>query len=383
MMKNFNIVSLFLLIYLAGCAPVNDWNVTLVKTDFVIPTIDLSQVSEIQHLVDKEEEQYLGHPTTALLDDGKTLLVTYPKGHGRGAIVYKKSFDAGASWTERLPTPTSWETSLEVPTLYRFKTTSGTMRTFLFSGLYPIRLSISDDDGETWSQLQAIGPFGGIVAMASMVQLDNGSLVAFFHDDGRFLNAEGKAGTFTVFKTTSMDDGESWSMPEVVVRHEIMDLCEPGSVWSPNGKELALLLRENSRTAPSQIIFSSDQTATWSEPISLPAELTGDRHTAKYLDDRRLIVVFRDMAENSPTKGDWVAWIGEYSDLKEGKAGQYRIRIMDNSNSWDSTYPGVEVLPNGNVVTTTYGHWEEGQEPYIVSVQLDMEQIDRWFQKLN
>ncbi len=383
MMKNFNIVSLFLLIYLAGCAPVNDWNVTLVETDFVIPTIDLSQVSEIQHLVDKEEEQYLGHPTTALLDDGKTLLVTYPKGHGRGAIVYKKSFDAGASWTERLPTPTSWEKSLEVPTLYRFKTTSGTMRTFLFSGLYPIRLSISDDDGETWSQLQAIGPFGGIVAMASMVQLDNGSLVAFFHDDGRFLNAEGKAGTFTVFKTTSMDDGESWSMPEVVVRHEIMDLCEPGSVWSPNGKELALLLRENSRTAPSQIIFSSDQTATWSEPISLPAELTGDRHTAKYLDDGRLIVVFRDMAENSPTKGDWVAWIGEYSDLKEGKAGQYRIRIMDNSNSWDSTYPGVEVLPNGNVVTTTYGHWEEGQEPYIVSVQLDMEQIDRWFQKLN
>ena len=366
-----------------GCAEVNDWNVSLIPTDFSIPTLDLAQVVEIQHVVDREEGQYLGHPSTVLLDDGKTLLTAYPKGHGRGAIVYKKSFDAGASWTERLSTPTSWETSLEVPTLFRFKTTSGTMRTFLFSGLYPIRLSISDDDGENWSQLQAIGPFGGIVAMASMVQLKDGSLVAFFHDDGRFLNAEGEAGVFTVFKTTSTDNGDTWSLPEIVVRHENMDLCEPGSVWSPNGEEIALLLRENSRTAPSQIIFSSDQTATWTEPVSMPAELTGDRHTAKYLDDGRLIVVFRDMAENSPTKGDWVAWIGEYSDLKEGKAGQYRIRIMDNANSWDSTYPGVEILPNGNVVTTTYGHWEEGQEPYIVSVQLDMDQIERWYHKLN
>lgn len=375
------------MVLFVGCAEVNDWNVPLVTTSFEIPTLDLSQVVEIQHVVDKEEGQYLGHPSTVLLEDGKTLLITYPKGHGRGAIVYKKSFDGGTSWTDRLPTPTSWETSLEVPTLFRFKTKSGSYRTLLFSGLYPIRQSISDDEGETWTQLQAIGPFGGIVAMSSVIQTETGSLVAFFHDDGRFLHPEGEAGIFTVYKTVSQDDGITWSLPEVVVQHADMDLCEPGAVWSPNKKELALLLRENSRSAPSQVIFSKDQGATWTDPVPLPKELTGDRHTARYLEDGRLIVVFRDMAPESPTKGDWVAWIGEYDDLKSGvdagnEVGQYRIRIMDNTNSWDSTYPGVEILPSGNVVTTTYGHWEAAVEPYIVSVELDIKQIDRWYHKL-
>jgi len=44
-------------------------------------------------LTDREAGQYLGHVTTVLLDDGKTIFCVYPKGHGRSAIVYKKSFD--------------------------------------------------------------------------------------------------------------------------------------------------------------------------------------------------------------------------------------------------------------------------------------------------
>ena len=384
MQKNFNPLAFLLLLSISGCTPqVNDWNVTLVESDFSIPTLDLAQVPEIQSVVDREDGQYLGHPTTSLLDDGKTILATYPKGHGRGEIVYKKSIDGGKHWSERLPTPTSWETSLEVPTQFRFQKKDGTKRILLFSGLYPIRMAKTDDDGKTWTQLEAIGEFGGIVAMSSVIQRKDGSLAAFFHDDGRFLRSGGNAGVFTVYRTVSVDDGDTWSGPTVVIQHDTLDLCEPGAVWSPNNSELALLLRENSRTTLSQVIFSSDKSETWSEPVPLPVELTGDRHTAKYLNDGRLIVVFRDMAPESPTKGDWVAWVGTYEDIKKGHPGQYRIRIMDNINSWDSTYPGVEVLPDGTVVSTTYGHWQEGSEPYIVSVRLDMNMLDRWFKKLN
>ena len=39
--------------------------------------------------------------------------------------------------------------------------------------------------------------------------------------------------------------------------------------------------------------------------------------------------------------------------------------------------PGVEVLPDGTFVTTTYGHWEAGAEPYIVSVRSAMAELDR------
>jgi len=52
------------------------------------------------------------------------------------------------------------------------------------------------------------------------------------------------------------------------------------------------------------------------------------------------------------------------------------VRLMDNHNKWDCAYPGVEVLPDGTLVTTTYGHWEQGQPPYIVSVRLKLSELD-------
>jgi hypothetical protein len=50
---------------------------------------------------------------------------------------------------------------------------------------------------------------------------------------------------------------------------------------------------------------------------------------------------------------------------------------MDNHHKWDCAYPGVEVLPDGTVVTTTYGHWTQGEPPYIVSVRLKLDDLDR------
>jgi hypothetical protein len=84
----------------------------------------------------------------------------------------------------------------------------------------------------------------------------------------------------------------------------------------------------------------------------------------------------------SPTQGDWVAWVGTYDDLKNSNDGQYRIRIKDNTQGADCCYPGVELLPDGNFVTTTYGHWEEGEEPYILSVRFTLEEIDRLAKKV-
>ena len=43
-----------------------------------IPLIDLDGRAEHHVLVDKEKGQYLGHPTTCLLEDGKTILCVYP-----------------------------------------------------------------------------------------------------------------------------------------------------------------------------------------------------------------------------------------------------------------------------------------------------------------
>ena len=159
---------------------------------YTIPLIDLAGDKSRQITVDREPGQYLGHPTTVLLEDKRTIIAVYPKGHGKGAIVMKRSADGGLTWSGRLPTPKSWETSLETPTIHRVIDKKGKKRLILFSGLYPIRMSVSEDDGKTWSELKAIGEFGGIVAMGSVERLKNGDYVALFHDVGRFFRKDGK-----------------------------------------------------------------------------------------------------------------------------------------------------------------------------------------------
>ena len=348
---------------------------------YTIPVVDLAGDTARQVVVDREDGQYLGHPTTVLLEDGRTMIAVYPKGHGRGAIVMKRSADGGRTWSPRLPTPASWETSLEVPTIYRTVDARGTRRLILFSGLYPIRLATSSNDGATWSELQPIGRVGGIVAMSSLVPLRTGPghYIALFHDDGRFIDEQPQAGArvFRVYKTLSSDGGLTWSAPEVIATHPQAQLCEPGAVRSPDGRQIAVLLRENSRTFNSFVILSNDEGRTWSEPREVSAALTGDRHTAKYGPDGRLFVTFRDMTRESSTPGDWVGWVGTYDDIIRGREGQYRVRLMKNHDGSDCAYPGLELLPDGTFVTTTYGHWTEGAQPYIVSTRFTLAELDR------
>ena len=346
-----------------------------VQRGYTIPLLDLAHQKHRQVVVDREKDQYLGHPTTVLLEDGRTILAVYPKGHGRGAIIMKRSTDGGLSWSDRQPTPENWATSKETPTIHRVVDPQGKERLILFSGLYPIRMSVSEDDGRTWTPLEPIGDFGGIVTMASVERLKNGGYMALFHDDGRFLRNEGKRTRFQVYKTLSHDGGLTWSQPEIIAEHPNADLCEPGLIRSPDGQQLAVLLRENSRKFNSFVVFSDDEGKTWTEPRELPGALTGDRHVGKYGPDGRLFVSFRDTAHESPTKGDWVGWVGTYGDIRLGREGQYRVRLMDNAKGADCAYPGVEELPDGTFVATTYGHWDEGEQPYIVSVRFTLKEL--------
>lgn len=344
--------------------------------------IDLAGDVARQVVVDRDPAQYLGHPTTVLLEDGRTIVAVYPKGHGEGGILLKRSTDGGLTWSAHASVPASWATSRETPTIHRVVDASGTKRLVLFSGLYPIRMSLSEDDGTTWSELAPIGTFGGIVAMSSVVRLNTGAghYLAMFHDDGRFITSDGRKATpavFTLYGTRSEDGGRTWSAPTAIFRSSDVHLCEPGVIRSPDGRRLAALLRENSRRRNSHVVFSDDEGRTWSEPRELPWTLTGDRHVGAYAPDGRIFVTFRDTAPESPTSGDWLAWVGTWDDIAQQRPGQYRVRLMDNTTAWDCCYPGLEVLPDGTLVTTTYGSWTAGAPPYIASVRLTLAEIDR------
>ncbi len=164
-----NLIFLQLLLFIGVCTFSQEKNTNPYLS---IPIIDLNNETSRQVIVDREDGQYLGHPTTVLLEDGKTILIVYPKGHGRGEIVYKRSSDGGLTWSSRLATPETWKTSLEVPTIFRTIDPLGKKHLILFSGLYPARLAHSEDDGATWSELEKVGDWGGVVVMASLTAIN-------------------------------------------------------------------------------------------------------------------------------------------------------------------------------------------------------------------
>ena len=359
------------------------------KQGFDLPIIDLDSEEALQVVVDKEKDQYLGHPTTVLLKDGKTIICVYPKGHGKGGVVMKKSSDGGKTWSDRLKTPKSWSTSKEVPTLYPTTDAKGVDRLIMFSGtqdhvMGAIRMSVSEDQGENWSELKPIGNYKGIVAMADCIPLkDAGHYLATFH-------IRGPENSMILYQVESWDGGLTWGEPKELYRATSHHLCEAGLIYSPDKSEIAMLLRENARNYNSQIMFSSDEGKTWTKPKPMPGALCGDRHQGIYMPDGRLLIQFRDNTprnrpgnEMSPTEGDWVGWVGTWDDLKNGYEGQFRIRFKDNTNGWDSTYPAAELLPDGTLVCTTYGHWEKGEKPYILSFRINENLLNDRLMKLN
>ena len=202
------------------------------------------------------------------------MIAVYPKGHGRGPIVMKRSADGGLAWSARLPVPENWATSLETPTIHRVVGPDGTKRLIVWSGLYPARLAVSTDDGGTWTPLAPAGDWGGIVVMSALVELrpfGRGRYMAMFHDDGRFFakgaREQEKPPVFTLYSTFSEDGGLTWSFPRSrLCGSSQVHLCEPGIIRSPDGRTLAALLRENSRTRNSFVIFSKDEGQTWTAP---------------------------------------------------------------------------------------------------------------------
>lgn len=339
--------------------------------------IDLDAETHRQVVVDREPGVYLGHVSTVTLADG-SILAAYPQGHGRGPILLKRTVDGGSTWSDRLPTPPNWATSQETPTIHRVPDPrGGGHRLILWSGLHPARLAGSEDEGQTWTELEPVGTWGGIVVMGFVEPTRDGRLLAMFHDDGRFFLGTGEAGAaFTMYKTFSDDGGRTWTFPEAVWNGSEVHLCEPGVVRSPDGATLAILLRENRRARDSHIMFSHDEGRSWSIPRELPRTLTGDRHTLRTTADGRLACTFRDMAKDSPWRGDWVMWVGTWDDLVQGRPGQYRVRLKDNLEGADCGYPGLELLRDGTLLAVTYGHWSAGEPPYILAVRVRLDELD-------
>ena len=393
---------------------------------------------------------YVAHPDSVLLDNGD-IITAFSLGHGKGGTAMRISHDKGLSW-EVMDLPDSFANNQETPTIYKLDFTDGSQKLVLISGRpsWPtegnlgegwdasVSTSLDPDggcDGLVWSEMENFyGPnadrakyvkeagaekFDAVVAMSALVQLkENGEFVdkwmGLYHDDR----------TFTVYKTilTFNEGGQmEWSEPvrllgqngewrEYEEAKSLFGLivsgngfCETEIIRSPDGNELAALFRVNAKSNYSYVTFSTDEGETWSEPQTMSQELTGERHKAEYDPvTGKLVITMRNITYTEVPDGKpssswvsrgWVAWIGDYEDLKRGADGKgdMLVKLANTYNSGvseitefcnaDTGYAGLVVYPDGTFVTTGYGYFSPADDPdhggqsYIISKQFKVQDL--------
>jgi sialidase-1 len=343
-------------------------NTELRPVQWRLPWIDLATDASRQVLVERSNGLYLGHADTVLLADGQTMFVTYPLGHGGPGAILRRSTDGGRTWSHRLETPANWKTATNCPTIHRATGPDGVARLILFEGEGEMRQSISTDGGQTWTPLKPNG-LHCVVAPMNVLPISGGRHLILYQWRGA---VDGSA----IYQAISDDGGQTWGKERRIADLAGASLCEPGPVLGPDGRRIAVLIRENRRRYHSLMIFSDDEGRSWTAPRAAPQPLTGDRHHFHLSDDGSLVCVFRDMAPGSPTKEDFVAWVGHWNDLRTGREGGYRIRLLDNPGRWkDTGYAGLEKLPDGTYVATTYVPLAPDERPSIVSVRFDLKEL--------
>ena len=312
------------------------------------------------------------HPNTLLADDGESMFCVFTVGHGGRCGPMKVSRDSGVKW-EWIQSPVQWHEACNCPCIHAFTCPEGMRRYIVFASSFSGNMvqSVSLDEGRTWAPFSENG-LRCIVPMISIHRISPGHYITIYDNPEK-----------GIATAKTWDGGITWH-DETQVFDPRYPLYEPCIVPSPNGDRLLVMLRENSFWYNSYAIFSDDGGETWSEPYELPGSVTGHRHLAKYDDDGRIVMVFRDMARGTKTPADFVAWVGTFDDLINAKEGQYRIRLIDNSTHspdqpGNTGYAGLERLSDGTFVATTYAVVTPGDRASIVSTRFTLSEVDACF----
>ena len=72
-----------------------------------------------------------------------------------------------------------------------------------------------------------------------------------------------------------------------------------------------------------------------------------------------------------------MTWVGNYDDIRNGQSDRCRIKLLHSHAGSDCGLPGVELLPDGTIVATTYIKYRVGNKKHsVVSVRFKLEEIE-------
>ena len=328
------------------------------------------------------EDTYQGHPTTLLQPDGRTMFAVWTHGHGGPCGPMKRSDDGGLTWGSLLQVPENWKTVRNCPAIHRLSDPGGKSRIFVFAGQGPggskqpdngaMHQAVSEDDGRSWSPMKPNG-LECVMPFCTMISVEGGKKWIGLSNIRRPDETTDRYSNILA-QSESIDGGMTWSPWRIILDLNPLRVCEPEVIRSPDNKQLLCLYRENLKREAG-FITSDDEGKTWSAPRRLPPALVGDRHKARYAPDGRLVICFRDKSDDFGTRNHFVAWIGRYDEIGRTDAG-IRVKLLHSHAGPDCGYPGLELLPDGTFVATTYIKLRPGPEKHsIVSVRFRLDEL--------
>ena len=352
--------------------------------DDKLPIVDIADDREKHVIVAAgTEDVYQGHPTTVVADDG-TIFCVWTIGHGGKCGPMARSCDDGLTW-ERCDDimPPEYSTYGNCPTLQRIPRKDGGANLAVFScAPGGCGIVISEDNGRTWKTAPVARVSAGMPP-TGLMPLKDGSVAAFGQvRNSATVQSDRPSDDQSVWMSVSTDGGWTWGPMRIVATVPEKNLCEPHAIRSPDGLEIALLIRENRHHGCSMMCFSKDEGKTWSTPVDTCWGLSGDRHEAAYLPDGRLLVAFRDRAIGASTYGQYMGWVGSYDDLRNARPGDFRVHLLHHRGvggfgACDTGYSGVEVLKDGTIVCTTYmRYWADARKSSVVMTRFRMSELD-------
>ncbi|MDD6031669.1 MAG: sialidase family protein [Kiritimatiellae bacterium] len=364
-----------------------------IAADDPLPVVDISEESARQVVIaEGAKDRYEGHPTTLLADDGRTMFCVWTTGHGGPCGQMARSEDGGLTWTRmdaELPAVYG-RTHRNCPVLQKLRGPDGKVRYFVYSAKVRegrgLGILMSEDLGRTWTEQPCQPQLSAGMPPTGVMELGDGTIALFGQvRRNRAVKTDRPTDDQDVWMALSTDGGRTYGEMRTVMTAENRNLCEPCCLRSPDGRSLVLLARENRHKGCSMMSFSHDEGKSWTAPVDTPWALTGDRHEGVLLPDGRYVIAFRDQAVGSPTRGQFMAWVGTFDDLLKGRPGQCRIHLLRHhfinrfpGGKGDTGYPGVELLPDGTVVCTTYSrHFADDRQSSVVSTRFTIGEIDR------
>jgi hypothetical protein len=383
---------------------------------------DLSEHLEPVVLATLDAESTFGAPASVLLRDGQSLLCFWttrdPQGssheHAGGMA---RSEDGGRTWRREDRVLGESFSNFAVPHghystmtrdlgVFALANPQGEERLWVVApheilpggarGEYLPRL-LSKDGGRGWERTAPLGgtskrldPVRWPMYFTSMIRLFDGSVLATYEGYGQAddQRPSGKLGALQALQTISYDEGLTWATPTILCDGLGVGDNEPSAPYvfrSPDGRELACLMHQQNDRGPSLVAFSQDEGRTWTAPRETAWGLSGRRHAAVTLPDGRLFVTMEDKAPwpesfreaGIPVGGGLFAWVGTYQDLRQGRPGQGRLRLVSHLTGRDPS-PGLHLLADGTVVAVTRRTpLASGPRPTeIVSLRISPKAID-------